>query len=160
MVPTPATMLRSVLPTSVSFFFSSRRRHTRSLCDWSSDVCSSDLVQVRRIRHESGGGDEQRDMGDGILRINLMKIAAREGQAQAGVAQVVGVEQIGDEIGRAAGRGRGEISGGAGSFKKKKKKKKEWGPSTKDRHNQPRSAKKKSVVKKKKSRRDACSMRK
>src|SRR5215204_1786827 len=28
----------------VSFFFSSRRRHTRSLCDWSSDVCSSDLT--------------------------------------------------------------------------------------------------------------------
>src|SRR5438034_11463877 len=27
----------------VYFFFSSRRRHTRSLCDWSSDVCSSDL---------------------------------------------------------------------------------------------------------------------
>src|SRR5437588_6472788 len=26
-----------------AFFFSSRRRHTRSLCDWSSDVCSSDL---------------------------------------------------------------------------------------------------------------------
>src|SRR5204863_6501610 len=25
-------------------FFSSRRRHTRSLRDWSSDVCSSDLV--------------------------------------------------------------------------------------------------------------------
>src|SRR5437588_1593953 len=29
----------------VFFFFSSRRRHTRSLCDWSSDVCSSDLEQ-------------------------------------------------------------------------------------------------------------------
>src|SRR5438034_4606940 len=28
-----------------TFFFSSRRRHTRSLCDWSSDVCSSDLVK-------------------------------------------------------------------------------------------------------------------
>src|SRR5215469_17266631 len=27
------------------FFFSSRRRHTRSLRDWSSDVCSSDLVR-------------------------------------------------------------------------------------------------------------------
>src|SRR5574340_596502 len=26
------------------FFFSSRRRHTRSFGDWSSDVCSSDLV--------------------------------------------------------------------------------------------------------------------
>src|SRR6266496_6057573 len=29
--------------TRSSFFFSSRRRHTRSLRDWSSDVCSSDL---------------------------------------------------------------------------------------------------------------------
>src|SRR5205085_8106237 len=26
------------------YFFSSRRRHTRFDCDWSSDVCSSDLV--------------------------------------------------------------------------------------------------------------------
>src|SRR5207248_6140818 len=26
------------------FFFSSRRRHTRSYGDWSSDVCSSDLI--------------------------------------------------------------------------------------------------------------------
>src|SRR5437899_4875116 len=33
------------LPSSLSyfFFFSSRRRHTRCLSDWSSDVCSSDL---------------------------------------------------------------------------------------------------------------------
>src|SRR5205814_5346667 len=28
------------------FFFSSRRRHTRCLSDWSSDVCSSDLHDV------------------------------------------------------------------------------------------------------------------
>src|SRR5882762_7432025 len=28
------------------FFFSSRRRHTRFKCDWSSDVCSSDLCGV------------------------------------------------------------------------------------------------------------------
>src|SRR5688500_19333600 len=28
-----------------AFFFSSRRRHTRLQGDWSSDVCSSDLVQ-------------------------------------------------------------------------------------------------------------------
>src|SRR5207237_5175805 len=28
----------------ICFFFSSRRRHTRFKCDWSSDVCSSDLV--------------------------------------------------------------------------------------------------------------------
>src|SRR6266403_6407893 len=30
------------------FFFSSRRRHTRSLRDWSSDVCSSDLIETSR----------------------------------------------------------------------------------------------------------------
>src|SRR3712207_1322457 len=29
------------------FFFSSRRRHTRYWRDWSSDVCSSDLIQLR-----------------------------------------------------------------------------------------------------------------
>src|SRR5689334_25222184 len=28
----------------ILFFFSSRRRHTRWNCDWSSDVCSSDLA--------------------------------------------------------------------------------------------------------------------
>src|SRR5258705_9656815 len=28
------------------FFFSSRRRHTTCLSDWSSDVCSSDLIEV------------------------------------------------------------------------------------------------------------------
>src|SRR5256886_11145908 len=29
----------------IFFFFSSRRRHTRFDCDWSSDVCSSDLLE-------------------------------------------------------------------------------------------------------------------
>src|SRR5207247_5757060 len=29
------------------FFFSSRRRHTRSTHDWSSDVCSSDLTNAQ-----------------------------------------------------------------------------------------------------------------
>src|SRR5574340_1475139 len=33
-----------------SFFFSSRRRHTRSFGDWSSDVCSSDLgLNIRAL---------------------------------------------------------------------------------------------------------------
>src|SRR5438874_11550553 len=31
------------------FFFSSRRRHTRSLRDWSSDVCSSDLARLVEV---------------------------------------------------------------------------------------------------------------
>src|SRR5688572_21949084 len=33
------------------FFFSSRRRHTRFDCDWSSDVCSSDLRIDRALCH-------------------------------------------------------------------------------------------------------------
>src|SRR5256885_2954626 len=33
-----------VAPGQLFFFFSSRRRHTRLQGDWSSDVCSSDLV--------------------------------------------------------------------------------------------------------------------
>src|SRR5947207_15808006 len=38
--------------SSIFFFFSSRRRHTRSLCDWSSDVCSSDLGEVLAAAQE------------------------------------------------------------------------------------------------------------
>src|SRR5260221_8991064 len=37
----------------VFFFFSSRRRHTRSLCDWSSDVCSSDLLATADLGQNS-----------------------------------------------------------------------------------------------------------
>src|SRR5205814_4571891 len=47
-------------------FFASRRRHTRCLSDWSSDVCSSDLAGVI-VRHHGGVGltplGERRDCG-------------------------------------------------------------------------------------------------
>src|SRR5690606_39932134 len=36
------------------FFFSSRRRHTRFSRDWSSDVCSSDLVDGRHQVQQLG----------------------------------------------------------------------------------------------------------
>src|SRR5262245_63435212 len=36
------------------FFFSSRRRHTRCLSDWSSDVCSSDLKQLKPDEVQGG----------------------------------------------------------------------------------------------------------
>src|SRR5256886_8706081 len=38
------------LSSWAAFFFSSRRRHTRFDCDWSSDVCSSDLSSARTAR--------------------------------------------------------------------------------------------------------------
>src|SRR6266566_6516860 len=37
------------------FFFSSRRRHTRLQGDWSSDVCSSDLLELGAYAFSSGG---------------------------------------------------------------------------------------------------------
>src|SRR2546422_3343950 len=37
----------------IFFFFSSRRRHTRCSRDWSSDVCSSDLISVTERLHEA-----------------------------------------------------------------------------------------------------------
>src|SRR5256885_10042054 len=43
---------RSVTRSGVFFFFSSRRRHTRLQGDWSSDVCSSDLVSAMTSEQE------------------------------------------------------------------------------------------------------------
>src|SRR3712207_6848152 len=56
-------------------FFSSRRRHTRYWRDWSSDVCSSDLAEVRpRERRATLGPPRREVVGDaeaveaGLLR--------------------------------------------------------------------------------------------
>src|SRR5438045_8443265 len=49
--------------TAVCFFFSSRRRHTRCLSDWSSDVCSSRLV--------TGGGADYDWVGDTLVVTQL-----------------------------------------------------------------------------------------
>src|SRR5437762_8070238 len=42
----PASTANRPNVSSCDFFFSSRRRHTRYIGDWSSDVCSSDLRYV------------------------------------------------------------------------------------------------------------------
>src|SRR5205085_6875894 len=44
------------------FFFSSRRRHTRFDCDWSSDVCSSDLELVESLCIMGPGLDGSRQL--------------------------------------------------------------------------------------------------
>src|SRR5438105_15677322 len=48
-----STVCFSVISLFFFFFFSSRRRHTRSTRDWSSDVCSSDLIHEEAL----GGTD-------------------------------------------------------------------------------------------------------
>src|SRR5262249_58284501 len=47
--PSFATYTPLHLCVDVFFFFSSRRRHTRLVSDWSSDVCSSDLERLQRV---------------------------------------------------------------------------------------------------------------
>src|SRR6266480_5198205 len=45
------------------FFFSSRRRHTRLTCDWSSDVCSSDLGGLMDTTVTSTPGEQRTSSG-------------------------------------------------------------------------------------------------
>src|SRR2546430_4724107 len=48
------------------FFFSSRRRHTRFDCDWSSDVCSSDLTDTRSGAVNGARSDQSNITLDGV----------------------------------------------------------------------------------------------
>src|SRR5437016_12840157 len=47
------------------FFFSSRRRHTRLVSDWSSDVCSSDLAERLPAHHDMGGQKQSWELEQG-----------------------------------------------------------------------------------------------
>src|SRR5258706_9877665 len=47
-MPLPTPSVSVTLYQFSLFFFSSRRRHTRLVSDWSSDVCSSDLTKGSR----------------------------------------------------------------------------------------------------------------
>src|SRR5690625_7620925 len=49
------------------FFLSSRRRHTRWPRDWSSDVCSSDLVWQTRVQVAFAGAEVNYQMMEEIL---------------------------------------------------------------------------------------------
>src|SRR5262249_59695076 len=46
----------------VCFFFSSRRRHTRLVSDWSSDVCSSDLPLPLLVNPVSGARSRRKTL--------------------------------------------------------------------------------------------------
>src|SRR5689334_24628886 len=63
----------------IEFFFSSRRRHTRWNCDWSSDVCSSDLIGLAEIYDTAG-------VGYGPTTPRLVNVSAR---AQVGTGDGV-----------------------------------------------------------------------
>src|SRR2546430_5899176 len=54
-------LLEILMYSRCVFFFSSRRRHTRFDCDWSSDVCSSDLEHLH-AGVDVDGVDDQRPL--------------------------------------------------------------------------------------------------
>src|SRR5699024_11550802 len=93
------------------FCFSSRRRHTRSKRDWSSDVCSSDLsVRV--------GGDR---FDEAIITYVRRNYGSLIGESTAErIKQEIGAAFPGgellefDEIGRASCRERVRSAGGVG----------------------------------------------
>src|SRR5690242_20924227 len=105
-------------------FFSSRRRHTRLPCDWSSDVCSSDLLEevvaavelprllaLRDDRPGAGGGVEGGDprparahaLGERALRDELDLELPRQERSEE--------RRVGN--GGMGGRGPGDGEGGA-----------------------------------------------
>src|SRR5436190_211797 len=92
-----------------SFFFSSRRRHTRSLCDWSSDVCSSDLPVERLPAKGTLELVDEIGMRGGGSALNTATALVRLG-LRAGAAGKVG------EIGRASCRERVSIWVGGGRW--------------------------------------------
>src|SRR2546427_12730280 len=53
----------------VVFFFSSRRRHTRFDCDWSSDVCSSDLLLAAEALDFGHGDALHADVGERLAHL-------------------------------------------------------------------------------------------
>src|SRR2546430_11743129 len=68
---------------SLFFFFSSRRRHTRFDCDWSSDVCSSDLsehpVQDRMLGGVAAGIARYLSVDVTVVRIVFAVLAIMGG---------------------------------------------------------------------------------
>src|SRR5580698_64514 len=108
----------------VVFFFSSRRRHTRVTCDWSSDVCSSDLCPDDAVEGLSfaplapGGIITERHLLSGVgekvpeldaLPLNAFEVPQdAEGDVPLALPEVA-VDIVGAEAGVASGTGRDKL---------------------------------------------------
>src|SRR5690606_39485422 len=79
------------------FFFSSRRRHTSFSRDWSSDVCSSDLLELN-VTNEAEA-IERIELPQPIVRARRFAVALEEGEAHG-----IGDERAGFEPGGKIGR--------------------------------------------------------
>src|SRR5437879_7884444 len=84
----------------IFFFFSSRRRHTRYIGDWSSDVCSYDLSSFWR------------EGGSSTPRYSRSKTSRPRARAPRKRAASDVSKMAPNEIGRASCRERVEVAGG------------------------------------------------
>src|SRR5699024_11861915 len=93
----------------------SRRRHTRSKRDWSSDVCSSDLADIALIIPESLDHADEREQHDSLLVVQIQLFQSLivevniDDIVQCGrfnVAMQLGSKRMAKEIGRASCRER------------------------------------------------------
>src|SRR5690625_7396671 len=106
-----------------SFFFSSRRRHTRWPRDWSSDVCSSDLALA------ATHGISTSRVKEVVEMTGLQTVAKkRVGGFSLGMGQRLGIAAAMLEIGRASCRERVEGSVVEGAIRRKTytKERKKW----------------------------------
>src|SRR5256886_4146575 len=77
---------------SLCFLFSSRRRHTRFDCDWSSDVCSSDLMESAALA-ALGVGLEVDEVDESIDPVEADEDVSGEGFTVP-KGGIVGVHQV------------------------------------------------------------------
>src|SRR5437879_9696759 len=73
----------------VFFFFSSRRRHTRYIGDWSSDVCSSDLISLSSAKSREAWYPPSRDFAElsdieGVRQVEAVEWTPLPGHERAG----------------------------------------------------------------------------
>src|SRR5262249_61838899 len=107
------------------FFFSSRRRHTRLVSDWSSDVCSSDLIspQLSQIIAKclaARAADRWQSAGELLAQLEgLKELGGATVSTQPVAAGKRARPPRAAENGREAGRGRGEDAGGRGGGRRR-----------------------------------------
>src|SRR5438046_5038606 len=97
------------------FFFSSRRRHTRLVSDWSSDVCSSDLQpEVSELR------EQIESLRQTLVSVLVLVLVISGTLNIFFLRHVHNIREELKEIGRASCRERGENWDGESTVKRKR----------------------------------------
>src|ERR1035441_2413901 len=101
----PAIARTTTITVVFLFFFSSRRRNTRCLSDWSSDVCSSDLVNTHwHYDHLDGNsvfGSDVQIIGHDYVRYALLNLDVLPKEIDRHLEEMPGqMETLKKQIGR------------------------------------------------------------